>query len=200
MATAIRLIATGAFGDSVVTKLREVLPDTEALAPNDLSRAFMGNPSLVVLALWRPSPGLCQRADRLAAEYAVPWLPVILEHPVLRIGPYVHPGQGPCFDCYQSRRRQHDEHHRTTAALYDAYDAAEEVGPGGHLPHHARLAAATAVLHIRADNPNTVTTVRLSSAHIATHRVVACHGCGRCGPSISDPCTSAEFTALSVKR
>lgn len=181
MAAAVRLIGTGAFGEDVVHRLSAALPDACVLEADRLEAAFAEDPpSSVVLALWRPSPGLCERADALAAAHRVPWIPVIMEHPVLRIGPFVRTDAGPCFRCYQWRRVQHDDQHRATAALHAAYDEAPECGPRGHLPHHARLAAAAVASHLAHRTVGRVTTVQLATARVLTHHVVACHGCDRC--------------------
>jgi bacteriocin biosynthesis cyclodehydratase domain-containing protein len=187
MAAAVRLIGTGSFGEDVVHRLSGSLPHAQVLGAGRLQEAFTdGSPSLVVLALWRPSPDLCERADALAASHRVPWIPVIMEHPVLRIGPYVRADAGPCFRCYRSRRVQHDDQHRATAALHAAYDATSECGPRGYLPHHARLAAVVLASHLEHRKVGRVTTVQIATARLHTHHVVACHGCDRCGvPSVS---------------
>jgi bacteriocin biosynthesis cyclodehydratase domain-containing protein len=181
MAAAVRLIGTGPFGEDVVRVLADALPDARVTAADQLEAAFTDSPELVVLALWRPSPSLSERADNLAASRKVPWIPVIMEHPVLRIGPQVRPGEGPCFRCYRWRRVQHDDQHRATAVLHAAYEASADCGPRGHLPHHARLAAAAVAAQLEHGVVGRVTTIQLASSRVLTHHVVACNGCDRCG-------------------
>lgn len=197
MAAAVRLIGTGAFGESVIRMLADSFPGARMMEADQLEMAFAeGCPSLVVLALWRPSPHLCESADRLAGSHGVPWMPIIMEHPVLRIGPYVQTNSGPCYRCYQWRRIQHDDQHNATAALHAAYDESADCGPRGYLPHHVRLAAAVATSCLDREILGRVTTIQLGTARVHTHEVVACHGCDRCGaPFVRD--STAMRSALS---
>lgn len=172
---AIAGLGVGAFGSRVV----------DLLGPQparDVDSVFRSDADVVVVALWRPAPALCERADRLAFEHGTRWLPVVLEHPVVRIGPLVTPPAAPCYACYQARRAQHDERRDTTAMLYDAYDRDPGCGPTGFLPHHARTAAAIARRLAAEDgDPGRVVTVRPAGSMVSADRVVPLHGCERCG-------------------
>lgn len=191
------MAGTGSFGARVISLLIAAFPgSTEYTATGaGISAAFTDQESAVVIALWRPDPGLCDAADALSYEHRRPWLPVVMEHPVIRIGPLVWPPAGPCFRCYTRRHRQHDQQPRATAALLAAYDRDRSCGPGGYLPHHARLAAATAQAmlsrpqeeeapgHASRDGGD-VTTIRLSDMGLGvglrSSRVIPCHDCDRC--------------------
>jgi bacteriocin biosynthesis cyclodehydratase domain-containing protein len=155
----------------------------------------------VVLALWRPSPALCERVDELAFSSQRPWLPVIAEHPVIRVGPWIAPPAAPCYACYQARRGQHDEQRETTGLLHDAYDRDESCGPAGFLPHHARTAAGIALSMLEAAARGTlvtgqVVTARLTRLEVSADRVVPMHGCARC----SSPGAAAERDLRAVFR
>jgi len=179
-------LAVGAFGRRVADLLTSALPGAQRFAePADAFGAGVGP---VVLALWRPSPALCERVDELAFGSQRPWLPVIAEHPVIRVGPWIDPPAAPCYDCYQVRRVQHDEQRETTRLLHDAYDRDESCGPAGFLPHHARTAAGIALSMIEAAARGTpvtgrVVTVRLTRLEVSADRVVPVHDCVRCSPS-----------------
>src|SRR5262249_38102475 len=73
---------------------------------NGLKAAFAGASGPVVTGLWRPSPALCGRSDELAFEYRRPWLPIIMDHPHLRVGPLVVPGHRACLSRLAARPAQ----------------------------------------------------------------------------------------------
>lgn len=193
----VALAGAGPFGVRIVSLLAAAHPGyREANATlAEISTAFTEQANAVVIALWRPDPELCDAADALSYRYQRPWLPVVMEHPVIRIGPLVRPPAGPCFRCYARRRRQHDRQPWVTAALQAAYHREQACGPGGYLSHHARLAAAVAQDMLRrlqgnapgqaGPGPGDVTTVRLSdmglNIGLRSSRVIACHDCDRCG-------------------
>ncbi|GAA2746347.1 TOMM precursor leader peptide-binding protein [Kitasatospora cinereorecta] len=177
----------GGFGEQVAHLLSTGGLDAQPIPPDGLADAFAGRPAAVVLAAQHPMPDLCARADTLAWRHRVPWLPVITEDLVLRVGPWVVPGQGPCFGCYQARRIQHDDQAALTGALRHAQETAEGSGPRGFLPQHARTAAG--LLHALLGGPDgvtarpgAVTSVSLRYGDIDTHPVLRCHGCPRCAP------------------
>lgn len=185
------LIGAGSFGERVVDLLSTALPGSSQSSLADLERVFATGREPVVVTLWRPTPAICARADDLAYLHGRTWLPVISEHPVLRIGPLVTPPWEPCFGCYRARRQQHaGEHSAAAAATLDAtYDRDPGFGPAGFLPHHARLAAGVAEQFLRAatmmpavDRPSgsgEVVTVDLVTSRLTTGRVVPCHDCSR---------------------
>lgn len=202
------LIGVGSFGEAVVHSLLEVFPAARSTTADSLDEAaldktFAVAPGPVVMGLWRPTPALCEAADRLSWRHGVPWLPIVREEPVIRVGPWVSPGQAPCFRCYQWRRQQHESDPVVGTALRAAYDDDPTLGPAGHLPQQARLAAGVALclLHRAAPghtapghaDPDTtdpgdgpageVVTISTLNAAMETHHVVACHGCDRCGTS-----------------
>lgn len=176
----IATVALGPFGDAVAAHLAAARPGRR-VADDDVEAAFAEEPSAVVVPLWRPAPDMCDRIDRLAFRYSTPWLPVVMEHPHILVGPWVVPGQGPCYACYRSRRLQHDKS-AVLSALYAAYDSERDLGPGGFLPHHARLAAGLAGLVLNRGNAGRVVAIDLLGGDTSYHHVCACHGCPRCGP------------------
>ncbi|HEY7143135.1 MAG TPA: TOMM precursor leader peptide-binding protein [Streptosporangiaceae bacterium] len=152
-----------------------------------LKAAFAGASGPVVVGLWRPWPALCGTADELAFEYRRPWLPIVMDHPHLRVGPLVVPGRGACFSCFAAWQAQHDDQRTASAAVLHAYDLDGRLGPRGYLCHHARLAAALAhvVLGRLAATPGSVTgqvvSVNVLGPGLRAHRVAARPGCTRCG-------------------
>jgi bacteriocin biosynthesis cyclodehydratase domain-containing protein len=184
------VIGGGPFGQRVAGLLHAALPASVRADVDDLDTVFATGAGPVVVALWRASPTLCERADELSFRYRRIWLPIVHEYPVLHVGPLVYPPSGPCFGCYRARRRQHSDEHRVAAALEAAYEADAGFGPTGHLPHHARLAAGAALGLLRwagdAAPPDTVhpaagqvVAIALTGSSMTSSRVVACHDCPR---------------------
>lgn len=184
-------LGTGEFGSRVAGFLADITDDG-AVCVDDLHSAFRSTAPLVVLAAWRPSPRLCEEADQQSFLAGKPWLPVVMDHPVLRVGPLVRPPQAPCFRCFARRQAQHDGEHRSSRMLYAEYDRDDRFGPRGYLPQHARVAAAVVagVLNAwRTTNDDgaavpvgEVREIRLSDQRLTTSRVVPCHDCQRCAP------------------
>ncbi len=185
----------GEFGERVAGFLSGWLPEAEEYKVADgLAAAFSAASAAVALALWRPEPDLCELADELSFQYQIAWLPVIMEHPVIRVGPLVDPAAGPCFRCYSRRRAQHDRQPWITATLYAGYRRDQAWGSGGYLPHQARMASAVALKaladHAIApasrrddDRLGEVATIGLMAGGLTVNPVIACHNCDRCTPA-----------------
>ena len=182
----------GEFGGRVAGFLSGWLPEAREFDPaGGISAAFSSEADMVVLVLWRPEPALCEMADALSFRNSLPWLPVIMEHPVIRIGPFVRPRIGPCFRCYATRKAQHDQQPWITAAMRAGYRRDKDCGPRGYLPHQARMAAAlalevlgagTAFSHPRDRSlmQGEVVTVGLVTGGLQANPVIAVHNCDRC--------------------
>jgi bacteriocin biosynthesis cyclodehydratase domain-containing protein len=207
MATALRvsqdpditLVSLGEFGERVCDMLRAArlghqppgspAPSGTKVAPGETERIFSSGRAPIVLALWRPSPEICDAFDTYAFRHNRVWFPVTAEGPVIRIGPVVAPPSGPCFGCYHRRRVQHDCSHAASSALRAAYDRDPGLGPRGYLPHHARTAAAIADLVLtslgseggQAYRGQVITASQFGPVP-AMDTVVRCHDCVRCEP------------------
>jgi bacteriocin biosynthesis cyclodehydratase domain-containing protein len=206
----VALVGVGQFGERVCATLASECAGAEEFGTCGpaIPAAFSSGVSTVVLALWRPCPQLCEMADELSFRYLVPWLPVIMEHPVIRIGPLVLPPNGPCFSCYTRRRAQHDLQQWATAVLQQAYDHDQGCGPRGYLPHHARMAAALAHRALDAlvtaepqreatQEAGEITTIRLVWGDLRVSHLTACHDCDRCTAS-APPVNSGWLTELAA--
>lgn len=206
--------AVGPFGERTAEHLTKAVPGACLVARSDIVNAFALARDAVVLALSRPEPALCELADEVSHRYGTPWLPVTMDHPVIRVGPLVMPGCGPCFRCYRRRRQQHDTQPEASAALLAAYAADPEAGPAGYLPHHTRIAAGVVseMLHgiavgdqrrLHGHVPGSVTTIRLFGRGISTNLVVRCHDCLRCGGSLGPvgelEAVVAQFRSMTMR-
>lgn len=183
-----RLIITpvGPFGFAVAERLRDLVTDFEVVdAPGGVLSRKSGQINL--LAAWRRTPTLEREFDEESFRTGQPWLPVVLDHPQLEVGPAVVPGMGACHDCYRRRIAQHDNARVIRTAVGEYYDAHPDAGPDGFLPSTALLAAALAaeaVERLRTDpaaEAGRVRQIEVPTQQIKTGRVVGGHGCPRCG-------------------
>jgi bacteriocin biosynthesis cyclodehydratase domain-containing protein len=197
----VTLLGIGEFGERVVALLRTSGRWPVTLA-GDMEDAFQNGSAALIAAMWRPCPAVCEQADGLAFRHRRPWLPVIMDHPHVRVGPLVAPGYGACFACFEARYAQHDGRHDITAALHAEYDRDPGSGPRGYLDHQARLAAALAGITIGdlssvwlASRAGQVLTfnVYLSGTGLRRHPVIARSRCPRC----SHPDDGAGHSAVA---
>lgn len=190
------LVSEGDFGHRVTGLLAQAVPDSCQVGAAGLAGAFAGQAATVVVVLPRAAWGLCDTADEFAYAQGKPWLPAVLEHPVLRIGPLVLPPSGPCFGCYRARRRQHDTARAASAVLESGYDADPALAPAGYLPHHARLAAAVISRFLAGSETGQVYAYNVLSSRGSAHRVISCHDCDR-EPRESDPPRSPGLAGVA---
>lgn len=186
----ILVLAVGTFGREVLNRVQscraewsfEHLDEARVL---DGALDWQGDALLV--AAWRESPRVTVALDEAAWARRTPWLPVVMEHPSVRVGPTVVPGQGPCYQCFRGRLAQHDATATLTAALHDAYGADSGLGPAGFSPHHVSVAAGltlAAAADLTATPPRHVGRViryQVLSQQIGVGHVVGRHACPRCG-------------------
>jgi bacteriocin biosynthesis cyclodehydratase domain-containing protein len=207
---ALHVIGAGRFGAAVAEAIVDHSPGTVVtLTDGDVAAGPAGAPGLLpgvpgllpgatahLLAAGAAMPGYATVLDRVAFERRVPWLPVIVEHPLLRVGPAVVPGAGACYSCWRRRLRQHAVAPDIDAALERTSLAAGGDGPAGHLPAVARLAAAVALDVVgRLARRETAEAGRVRQLDLLTRRLttgaaVGVHGCPRCGLGRDEPARS----------
>jgi bacteriocin biosynthesis cyclodehydratase domain-containing protein len=185
----LHVIAVGPFGRAVADRIGEFVPDCAvSLAPGGpLAGPRPPDAEIHLLAAWRRVPPLERELDALAHRRGTPWLPVVLDHPLLRVGPAVVPGTGPCHDCYRRRTAQHAPSPAVSEALDRHYERDPSAGLAGYLPATALLAAVTAletIARLRRDPASEAGRLRQINPltqQMTTGRTVGVHGCPRCG-------------------
>ncbi|MFF4112606.1 TOMM precursor leader peptide-binding protein [Streptomyces sp. NPDC001714] len=213
MATAVRVtgspvspvhLSRGPFGEAVVERINSRFPGRQLDTVSRLRREITETDvDFIVVALWRVSRSLCAEVDDIAYATGVPWILIAQEEGTIKVGPQVTPGsQAACWHCYYSRRVQHDRTWPTTHALHSAYEQDDDIGPGGLLPHHVRIAAAVACQSITRHNVDTgstgVVTIDQTTTHLRSDPVTGCHGCPRChAPTLSATPDTVEATGRS---
>jgi len=189
-ARSIYVIGVGPFGIDVAQRITDDLAGSSMLAlqaEEPLDSAALPTANLYLLATWRPVPRLAAALGSCAALWRVPWLPIILDGPTLRVGPGVAPGSAGCLDCAERRLRQHSGTADVTAALRAHYLTRPDEGPTGYLSTMATLAAATgAELALELLSEPSTAAGRLfqfgtTSQRSSSSQVVGIHGCPRCG-------------------
>jgi len=195
----VALLGLGDFGDHVAAFLCGNARWPVAMA-DSVAGAFEKDSPAFIATMWRPCPATCEEADELAFRHQRPWLPVVMDHPHVRVGPMVVPGQGACFGCFTARCDQHDSQPDITAALHAGFDREPGLGPRGYLDHHARLAAALAQMALGdlsddwlAAAAGQVLTFNVYRSTVRRHPVIARSGCPRCG----GPAASANGSAMA---
>jgi bacteriocin biosynthesis cyclodehydratase domain-containing protein len=185
----------GPFGYAVAERLRDLCRDIEVAnagpggttTPRIPDPERPSGPRLNLLVSWRRVPRMEREFDEESFRTGQPWLPVILDHPVLEIGPVVVPGSGACHGCYRGRLAQHDTTRAIRSAVDDHYDRDPFSGPAGFLPATALFAAASAaevVERLRespASEAGRVRQIEVPTQQLRSGRVVGVHGCPRCG-------------------
>lgn len=188
----IHLVAVGAFGAAVADRLAAAagVADLAVTRPDAGGHVWPAQWPLArlhILATWRPAPAIAGVMDEAAFAWRLPWLPIVCEHPYLRIGPVVVPGASSCYTCHRQRLLQHSGTADLTDALHRHYDANPAAGPQGYLDSFVTLAAMTAQeISTRLATDPTAEAGQVRQVHLLTLRTVqrramGIHGCPRCG-------------------
>lgn len=196
------VVAGGDFGRSVAARLKTHRPCWRVLGSVDQLNgpsSWWWDSGLLVLALWREYPALAVAVDDAAYTRRAAWVPVVLEHPYVRVGPLVIPGETSCYQCFRSRTAQHDPSAGLTDVLHSAYDANPALGPVGFTPSHVSMAAGLLLTllegpHVSRPGIPTSLVIRshvVEQAFVAGH-VVGVHSCIRCGIEQGAPKRSGQ--------
>ncbi len=184
------VLTCGDFGRSMAAVLPGWKPvDLDAAADGASLKqrlaATVSGSSFVLFASWRERQDVTRLLDRLCHEAAKPWIPIVVEHPWVRVGPGIAPGQTPCHKCFALRRLQHDPSPDLSLALEAAYANNSQKGVRGYLPHHLRIAAGLTAwvedrLRPNDDQRSPILRYHMLRNEIELNYVVGVHGCDRC--------------------
>lgn len=186
--TPTHVLWTGDFGERVAAHLTSAT-GCPALRADVQGRrtAEWPHTGLRLVATWRPEEALFAQVARLHSATRTPWLPVIHEYPLIRIGPLVVPGAGPCYRCYLRRRSQHDRGSAAAQALRASAAADPRHGVTGFTEGQTMIAASLALdLIVRhqtaaAGRAGQVLFYNVLTRSLIADTVVRVHGCGECG-------------------
>lgn len=190
-------IAVGEFGAQVSDLLPSqgiettvaVLTSSDREAVEEIvSHARASGADAVVLCAWRETPSVAEWIEAAAIRCGLPWLPAVMAHPYVRVGPLVAPGGSGCYRCFCTRMRENDPQAELTAALHREYDREDEVGVYGHLGAHSAFAAVAVAMLIGALSDDAwpwpagdVLWSHVSKFGAARDRAIGIDQCDRCG-------------------
>ncbi|PWT89853.1 MAG: hypothetical protein C5B54_08250 [Acidobacteria bacterium] len=185
----VHVLSIGAFGQGVAQYLREFRTDLLETAVNDDTIALptvWPKSRAVVIVSWRPVPHFCELLDELAFAWGRPFVPVILDSTILRVGPVVVPNKGSCWACWARRYTQHDAWRQERRALLEHYTSHPSAGPQGYLEPFAMIAASRLASILNAlEDPNPpagrVWQMDMITREITAATVVGVHDCPKCG-------------------
>ncbi len=175
------IIAVGAFGVAVA---RSLSPATHVIHMPVAGGGISIPPEVTTLLLATsvPAPHVELRLSEVAHSQSVDFLPIVLEHPRLRVGPVSRAGSRGCSSCYRHRIRQHAVDLLAQDALEEHFRRDPEAAERGFPAHWPALAAGLARQADLADSVR-VRHVDLLSNTPAVSRLVPVHGCGVCAPA-----------------
>jgi bacteriocin biosynthesis cyclodehydratase domain-containing protein len=186
--TPVEILTVGVFGRAVAEYLIALRRDVHETRADGADRPFdaRGAARIRLLAAWRPVPAICELLDHRSHASQRPFVPLIAESTVLRLGPIVVPGRGACWSCWMRRRRQHAEWPDELMAVLRHYADSDRAGPEGYLEPFAMIGAmqlAQTIEAIDASAPvaGRVCELDMLTRNIAVSTVVGVHDCPRCG-------------------
>ncbi|WZX99234.1 TOMM precursor leader peptide-binding protein [Bacillus sp. FSL W7-1360] len=206
----IHIIAVGKFGLEVATQIEKrvghtvvtEMPERLPLLPSDRFPVAR----LHILASWKPVSSLSKMMDNLSFAWNVPWIPIVLNHPQLQIGPVVTPKEGPCFHCYEKRVLQHSPFPGHIHAMHHYYDQTPTAGPKGYVRAFAGWSASH-ILYIDSiltigdeDVSGCLWQMDVLTRESCRSLVVGVHGCPRCGLGRSEKDRSVDQLMIDMER
>jgi len=184
------VVTIGAFAGAVagcLRRFRVALHESSVSCPTvpPIEEVLAGSAALVAVAS-HPARAIFERLAEIAHDKQRPFLPLVIDESVLRLGPVAVPGAGGCWHCWVARRGQHDGHYRETAALHEFYDHHPCRGPQGFLEPFAWMAAVqiVAILGSREQLEQwagKIWQLDLFSREVTTGELIGVDGCARCG-------------------
>ncbi|WP_128092710.1 TOMM precursor leader peptide-binding protein [Streptomyces afghaniensis] len=131
------VIPVGDFGRAMSRQLIAEMPSATVVDHATACSADTSSP--LVLATWREVPALARSLDRLPR---IPWwIPVVYDHPMIRVGPVLGRNLPGCYDCLAGRMLSAAENPALKRDMWDMYDHDSALGIHGYLEHHAVIAA-----------------------------------------------------------
>lgn len=141
---------------------------------------------VTIIAAWRPVINICNKLEEISYERGVPFIPLMADSTVIRLGPIVVPGAGACWTCWLNRSAQHETNLRIQSAVMAHYSARPDAGPQGYLRPLAMIAAArlSAIINDLDSSDQVggyIWQMGIITRQITTSNVVGVANCPRCG-------------------
>lgn len=203
----VHVLTSGDFGRAVAGRMGEFLEivtsdaDGQGALPASWPLA-----RLHIFVSWRPAPAIARNMNASAFAWRVPWLPIVVQHPSVYLGPSVIPGFGPCYACFRRRLAQHSGSNELSDVLEAHYENDSSAGPQGYLPSVATFIASMAchiaelILQNPADEAGNVRQFDILSLRTWQSHVVGVHGCEHCGSGCDERTRSHEELKKDLAR
>ncbi len=199
----LHVLSAGPFGSAIAKWIRYLCAATAEtkVTDNTLPMAETWPQARAhVVASWRPVPELCALADELCYRWELPFIPVIADRAIVRVGPLIIRGLS-CWTCWTARARQHEPWLAEQEALLEFYTQHPTSGPGGFLEPFALMAATRLFGIIDSLDRNqavagTVWEINLLNGAMRSGVLNGVHDCPRCG-TLRPPATR---TVLDLSR
>lgn len=203
MESALHLITVGAFGKAVARNLRTLIEFRETTIEYGAKRdQGWSMADINVVVAWRPVPRICALLDDLCFERRTRFLPLILDGTVMIVGPFVVPGAGSCWHCWNIRCQQHAAWPTEREALLSFYASHPAEGPNGYLEPFAMMGAARineAVSLFQGEQaiPGEIWQIDMLSLDITQTVAIGVNDCPRCG--LRRPAATRSFSELQKR-
>ncbi|KJJ41555.1 hypothetical protein UM89_12605 [Bacillus subtilis] len=187
----IHIMTTGDFGREVAQQLSKKIDNIVITPLNEplylLPSDRFPSARLHIFASWKSSSFISKQLDQLCFKWNEPWLPITMDHPYIRIGPLVIPGEGPCYHCFESRYLQHSPVPQYVKKIDTYYHSHPDAGPKGFLRSFAGWSAIFASTVIKSIDENELSQsgrvwkLNMLTRESFSSQTISVHGCPRCG-------------------
>jgi hypothetical protein len=182
----IQLFEIGEFANRIGDLLSERLEtDRIKVEDNDFEKLPVRHDAdLYVVISEHLCVDLCKYIDNINHNYKKCFLPIVVDHPYLTVGPFVQYGQGACYHCYYERFMQHNPIPHVTRALERHYSEFIGKGPKGYHPLDVAIVSNWLLYSVKNSFNHfqgKLWRMNLISRESVTAKVIGIHGCKRCG-------------------
>ena len=181
-ASSVQVLPFGSFGKAVMRYLTTFR--TDVVLASSVDEISFEPDAIVVFPAWRPSPAICESIDFKIRERQGIFIPVVVDRAKLCVGPVISSANGPCWDCWTRRSRQHEGEPEARFALNKFYEDKQLSGPCGYLEPFAMIAAGRVQGFIEAERDTLggqLWEMDFFTRQIVTARICGVHACPRCG-------------------
>ncbi|ANB62127.1 hypothetical protein [Anoxybacteroides amylolyticum] len=197
----IQLFEIGEFANRIGDMIsKELEPDRVKVENNSLEKLPVRHDAdLYMVISEHLCVDLCKYIDNISRNYKKYFLPIVMDHPYLTVGPFVQYSQGACYHCYYGRFMQHNPAPHVTRALEKHYRECIGKGPKGYHPLDAAIVSNWLIYSVKNSFNHfqgKLWRMNLVSRESVTSKVIGIHGCKRCG-SKKDEKTRSYFALLN---
>jgi bacteriocin biosynthesis cyclodehydratase domain-containing protein len=186
-------LSTDTYGTKVNDYLRQRHPSiknysitrTADLQSRALRADLVSCPA-ILLSSGRPAPRLAKNAASLAREHEIAFIPTLPDGPFLRLGPVIVPTVSGCWECWERRLLQHDQHPTVSSSISTFYNEDTPPSPLGYIGALAQLVASQIVNLTNSSETlaawaGIAWQLNMFSLEVIVGRLVGVDGCLNCG-------------------